>query len=532
MRTVIYARYSAGANQTEQSIEGQLRECREYAQTHDMTIVGSYIDRHISGKTIDHRDQFKKMIKDSNKHIFDAVIVWKIDRFARNRYDSAIYKSRLKKNGVRVYYAKEIIPEGPEGIILESLLEGMAEYYSAELSQKIRRGMKESAYKCHATGGFIALGYKIASDKSFEVDKNQAAVVRRIFTMYAEGSSSAEICRVMNSMGLKTAHGAAFNKNSLRTILKNEKYIGVYECLGQRVEGGVPAIVERELFENVQRRIASNRKAPARKKTKINYMLSGKLYCGKCGIGMTGESGTGKHGEKHYYYICVNKKRNKTCDKKTVRKDWLEDFVVDITTKYILQPDRVNSIVKKCLEVQETDDCQNSELALLENQLADTQKSIDNMISAIEQGIVTKSTKNRLNELEKAKEALEFNIDELKIKQPKLSEEQIRFMLLQFQKDGSETDLKYKENIIEYFVNSVYLYDDRIVVAYNLTKEKNELESSFLEFLSDSAKPDLVGIRAGSDLTLFGGGEACTGNLSTTDCECLKHILYQECRLL
>lgn len=143
MRTVIYARYSEGGKQTEQSIEGQVRECKEYAKAQGLTIVDKYIDRHITGKT-DHRPNFQRMIKDSSKHLFDAVLVWKTDRFARNRYDSAIYKNALKKNGVKVLYAKENIPDGPEGIILESMLEGMAEYYSAELSQKIKRGMRKA----------------------------------------------------------------------------------------------------------------------------------------------------------------------------------------------------------------------------------------------------------------------------------------------------------------------------------------------------------------------------------------------------
>lgn len=504
MKAVVYARYSPGGNQTEQSIEGQLRECEQYAKTHDLTIVDTYIDRHITGKT-DHRPQFQKMIQDSDKRTFDAVLVWKTDRFARNRYDSATYKNRLKKNGVKVLYAKESIPDGPEGIILESMLEGMAEYYSAESSQKIRRGMRESAHKCHVTGGYLALGYKIGADKSFEIDEQQAPIVQKIFNMYDQGKTVTEICAELNALDLKTTLGKPFNKNSLRTILKNEKYIGVYEAQGIRVEGGVPSIIDKALFDRVQKRTAANRRAPARKKAKTNYYLSGKLYCGSCGAGMSGEYGTSKGGERHYYYICVNKKRLKTCDRKAVRKDWIESLVVEATEKHILQPGKLEAISKKCVEVQARDTSQNEELHALQKQLSLTNTRIKNLMTAIEQGIITKTTKQRLADLEAAQEQIEFDIEECSIKQPKLSERDIRFLLSQFQREANEPLKEHTEKIIKTFVNSVRLFDDHIVVFYNLANEKNELESSFLKFLSDPENPTNAGVSRCSDLELFGG---------------------------
>ena len=123
------------------------------------TILRTYIDRALSAKT-DNRPDFQRMIKDSAKGLFDTVIVWKLDRFARNRYDSARYKAQLKKYGVKVLSATENISDGPEGIILESLLEGMAEYYSAELAEKVIRGHTENALKCKYNGGTPTFGYK------------------------------------------------------------------------------------------------------------------------------------------------------------------------------------------------------------------------------------------------------------------------------------------------------------------------------------------------------------------------------------
>ena len=183
MNAVIYARYSSD-NQREESIEGQLRECKAFAEANDMVIVDTYIDRALSAKT-DNRPDFQRMIKESANGLFDLVIVWKLDRFARNRYDSAHYKSVLQKNGVKVISAKENISEGPEGIILESMLEGMAEYYSAELAVKVKRGMMENALKGKVNGGKPPYGYYVYKERHLCVNETTAPIVQEIFRMYA-----------------------------------------------------------------------------------------------------------------------------------------------------------------------------------------------------------------------------------------------------------------------------------------------------------------------------------------------------------
>lgn len=188
MKAVIYARYSSD-NQREESIEGQLRECKEYAEKNGITILRSYIDRALSAKT-DNRPEFQKMVQDSAKGLFDTVLVWKLDRFARNRYDSAHYKAQLRKNGVKVVSATENISDGPEGIILESMLEGMAEYYSAELAQKINRGLRENALKGKNNGGRIPLGYQLGEDRYLKIDPLTAPIVREIYQRYAQGGFS------------------------------------------------------------------------------------------------------------------------------------------------------------------------------------------------------------------------------------------------------------------------------------------------------------------------------------------------------
>ena len=231
MNAVIYARYSSDS-QREESIEGQLRECREYAERNNMTIIGTYIDRTLSAKTAD-RPEFQCMIKNSAKELFEIVLVWKLDRFSRGRYDSAHYKHILKKNGVKVVSAKEHISEGPEGIILEAMLESYAEFYSAELSEKIHREQKENALKGKNNGGGIPFNYLL--DKKAQklvIDSVTAPLVVEIFEKYADGKTARSIVEDFNVRGLRTKKGQPFNINSLSSLLKNRKYIGEYRYQG------------------------------------------------------------------------------------------------------------------------------------------------------------------------------------------------------------------------------------------------------------------------------------------------------------
>ena len=325
MNVVIYARYSSH-NQTEQSIEGQLAACYEFAKNNGHIIIGEYIDRAQSGTT-DSRVDFQRMIADSDKHLFEAVLVYQLDRFARNRYDSAINKAKLKKNGVRVMSARENISDNASGILVEGVLESMAEYYSAELSQKIRRGMDINAEKCLSNGSNPGLGYTINKDRSFQVDPETAPIVREIFELYAGGKTVTEINAYLNARQVRTSIGKEFNKNSLHRLLRNRRYVGLYLYKGKATPNGMPRIIDDELFERVQRMVDRNRKAPARKRGKDEYMLTTKLICGYCREMMTGYGGTSKSGRKYYYYAC-KKAKKKLCQKKIVNKQAIEDKVV------------------------------------------------------------------------------------------------------------------------------------------------------------------------------------------------------------
>lgn len=472
IKAVIYARYSSHS-QREESIEGQVRECQAFAARNDMVIIGEYIDRALSGKT-DNRADFQRMIRDSEKGHFQAVIMYTLDRFARNRYDSAMYKARLKRNGVRVYYAKQYIPDEPEGIILESVLEGYAEYYSENLSRNIKRGMMENALACKVTGGTIPLGYRIGADKTYEIDPAGAKIVQEIYQMYADGHSAKEIIDYCNEQGYRTARKTQFNKNSLRTILTNPKYTGVYSYGEVTKEGGMPVIISKELFDRVQQRYKHNFTARAKGKARDDYLLTGKVFCGHCGSPLIGECGVGKNGSRYSYYKCADRKHNGTCQKKPEKKDWLEELVVRYTIQTTLTDENIDLISTKAMEIIEKEAAENSILPQLRESLSDAQKRLKNLLDLAEQGIVTDSTRERLIALESLKKDLLARIAREENKKPRLTKERIMFWLESF-RQGDIDDPDYRMRVIDTLVNSVFVWDDpngkgrKIVFTFNVS---------------------------------------------------------------
>jgi len=489
MTAVIYARYSSD-NQREESIEGQIRECTAYAEKNGITIVKHYIDRAVSAKT-DNRPEFQQMIKDSDKKLFDIVLVWKLDRFARNRYDSARYKTQLKKNGVKLMSATEIISEGPEGIILESVLEGYAEYYSADLSEKVIRGMTENALKGKFTGGAIPFGYIINADHRFEIDPLTAPFVAETFQRYNDGQTMREIRDWLNEKGVKNQRGGLMTFNTIQHMLNNRRYIGELKYRDVLIPDAIPSIVSAELFNDVQEKIAKNKKAPARRKAEDDYLLTTKLFCGYCGALMFGESGTSRTGEVHRYYKCATAKKHKGCKKKTVRKQWLEDLVVNQTMQLVKDDAAMESIIAKVMNLQNKE---NTNIPLYEKQLRDAESGIQNMLNAIQAGILTSSTKERLEQLEETKRELEARIAEEKLAKPKVTEEFIRFWLLRFRKlDMSLKD--QRQALVDTFINAIYLYDDKVLITFNYKEGTQTI--TFEEAAEAASKGN------GSDLDCF-----------------------------
>ena len=461
MTAVIYARYSSD-NQREESIEGQIRECTAYAEKNGITIVKHYIDRALSAKT-DNRPEFQQMIKDSEKRLFDIVLVWKLDRFARNRYDSAHYEYQLERNHVKLVSATEPISEGPAGIMVKSMLTGMAEYYSAELSEKVVRGMTENVLKGKYNGGTIPIGFKVDEEKFFQVDPLKAPFVVEAFQRYNDGATMKELMNWLNDSGVTTNRNQKFTYNSVQTLLTNKRYIGENHFKDIVMPDSIPAIVDKDLFEEVQQKIKKNSRAPARHKAEDDYLLTTKLFCGMCGAMMFGECGTGRNKVVHHYYKCATAKRFKTCKKKTVRKEWLEDLVIAETMKLIQDDAVIDAIVAEVMELQ---DQENTTLPLLEKQMREVENGIENMLNAIQAGVLTNSTKSRLEKLEAQQKELEVRIAEEKIARPRLSENQVRFWLTRFRKLDPNVK-SHRETLINTFVNAVYLYDEKVLITFN-----------------------------------------------------------------
>jgi DNA invertase Pin-like site-specific DNA recombinase len=497
---VIYARYSSD-RQNEQSIAGQVDVCKEWAKNNDIDIIEIYHDEALSGKT-DKRPDFQRMIRDAKNKKFDYIIVYKLDRFARNRYDSAIYKAQLKKYDIRILSAMENIADGPEGIILESVLEGMAEYYSANLAQNVLRGMHQRAELGKYLGGTVPLGYKIDKDKNYILDENTAVIVKRIFDMYAKGDTIKEICQALNASGLKSSKGKKFTYSSLHSILTNAKYIGSYEYMGITVDGVIPRIIDDSTFDTVQQRIKRNKMAPASAKSSVDFYLTGKLFCGKCGSNMTGDSGTSRTGTPHYYYTCTDKKRRRGCTKKSVRKEWIEQLITDITIKQVLTDENIKHISEEAYKLYETERQDKSELNALKDSLREVQKVIDNIMNAIEQGIITETTKQRLTEAEERKKALQLSIAEAEIEKPHITPEHIEFFLLDMRNKIYSSEEQTKV-IISTFINAVYLYDDKLILTFNMAEgaELKKLELSELEKFGFDAERCTITIL--SELLMF-----------------------------
>ncbi len=491
MKGVIYARYSSDS-QREESIEGQIRECTEYAARNNITLLGTYIDRALSARTAD-RPEFQRMIADSEKELFDVVLVWKLDRFSRDRYDSAHYKRILKKFGVKVVSVKENISDGPEGIILESMLEGYAEYYSAELSQKIHRGQHENALKCKSNGGNIPLGYYVNPEtRALDIDPMTAPLVTEIFEKYDKGVRISDIQRSIQDRGLKTKKGKDFTVGSIGQILKNRRYIGEYKYDNVIVPGGIPAIIENDLFERVQHKMNANKRAPARFKATEEYLLTTKLFCGDCGRMMVGESGKGSKGTVYHYYKCSGAKRRLGCKRKALKKDMIEEAVVRITVSRVLTDRAIDRIADAVIALQEKED---TTTPVLQHQLNECEKGIENLLNAVQMGIFTASTKERLEALEQQRESLKLSILQAQMERPKYSKAQVVNWISRF-KYGNIHDKEYRKRVIDTFVNSVYVYDDHFIFTYNFkdgteTVTLKEIEGAVCSDSLNGAPPDL-----------------------------------------
>ena len=480
MKAVIYARYSSD-NQREESIEGQVRECQSFAERKGYTVIRTYIDRALSGTRADNRPEFQQMISDSTLREFQYVIVWKIDRFSRDKFDSVKYKYALKSSGVSVISATEPIDGSPEGQMMESVFEGISVYYIKDLAQKTSRGMTENAIKGKFNGGTLTFGYTIDENHHFQLDPVNAPIVLDVFTRYSEGETIRSILEGINSK--MSNNGRKFTYHFLNWMLNNRRYLGEYKFQDTINNEAIPPIVTQELFDKCQHRLNVNKhKAGSFKNNKEKYLLTGKIFCGNCGATISGISGTGKCKSIYRYYKCMNVKKHK-CNKKPVQKELIENIVLNAAMDIFKDKALVKRISKACFDLQPKE---SPMLPALKRRLRENQKEIKNLMKAIKAGIVLKTTRSELEKLETEQEQLETNIAMEKLVKPVIPQEKIQAWLMNFAY-ADLSDQSQKQRIIDIFVNSVYVYDDRVVIFFNYKDGERYVDFSTLDDLENPA---------------------------------------------
>lgn len=473
---VIYARYSSD-RQREESIEGQIRECRAFAESNGYDVVRIYTDRAMSART-DKRPEFQCMIRDSAKGVFQYVIVYTLDRFSRSRYDAAIYKARLKKNGVKVLSAKEHITSDPSGIILESVLEGYAEYYSAELAMKVKRGMTENVLEKRWPGSVVPFGYSKAPDGTLQPDSN-AETVKRIFAAIATGHRISDVIDGLNEQHILTSKGMPFRRGSLQHLLRNKIYIGTYTWSGEEYAGFCQPIVDKAVFDQVQQIFAERSSKRMAKHRNPEFALTGKVTCGECGSPMTGTSGHSKSGSVYYYYRCctknnkseIGKKKSIVCHAKPIRKDELEMLVLKTTIGILRNKEALKEIARQACAAQDAlkDDVREESIKA---EMKSLQREIDCLIKLSEAGAVSPTLVSRLNAKEEKMSDLRDRLTQMRLDEQvpmRISVEAIEFyfetILKRAEKNGGQT-----LDAFQGFIRQVKVYEDKIVIFYNYTK--------------------------------------------------------------
>ena len=494
---VIYARYSSH-NQRDASIEQQVEKCQAFAARNNLQVFEVYADRAISGKT-DRRPNFQRMMRDAEKRKFQYVVAWKSNRMGRNMLEAMVNDARLNDYGIRCLYVEEDFDDTAAGRFALRNMMNVNQFYSENMAEDIMRGMMDNARKCMVNNGGLPLGYQKGVDGRYAIEPKGAEIVREVYERFYAGEAFIDIANDLNARGLRTSRGNPWNKGSFHRMLTNERYIGVYEFGGVRIEDGVPPIIRKELFYAVQEKLKTKKNAQGRHRESGDYLLTGKLFCGHCGSPMVGISGTSRTGDKHYYYACQKKRLEKSCDKKTVRKDWIERKIAEAVKENIMQDEVIEWIAggyDQFLKLHRKD----SALLAAEEELEGVRRSIKNLMAAIEQGIITPTTKERLLELEAEQHNLEATIAIERAALVDVPREHIEFWLDSF-REGDVDDKRYQAKLIDHFVKAAYLYDNQLRIAFNYTGSKNTvtIDLAFMDGVDGDQTASMVRIVSPQD---------------------------------
>ena len=485
INVVAYARFSSD-NQRTESIDAQIRAICDYCDKNGYNLVKIYKDEAISGTSTEDREQFIQMINDSKDKGFNYVVVHKFDRFARNRYDHALYEKKLEDNGVKLLSVMEQLNDSPESVILKSVLTGMNEYYSLNLAREVRKGQKENALKCVHNGGIPPLGYDLNDDNTYKINEEEAKSVKLIYKMYLDGRGYATIADELNALGFTNKLGKSFKKTSIRDTLLNEKYTGTFifgkkdkkgKLTGKelRVEHGIPAIISKEVFEQVQFKIKNrqHRKTSGRSTAKSTYLLTGLCICGECGGTFSGgyRSVDRVSRNVHYGYLCRQRKdKVNNCKNKAIKKEELETMVINAVKTYIFQERQIEIITNKVWDYIKNN-LEHSEKGLVEinskikslenknNKLIDM--SLDGLINEIEFKNKKREIDLAISELVSEKAKYNFNSDFM-------DKNKIKNHLIELGKNLNSKDDLLIKNILDTFIQEIIVYNDKITINLRL----------------------------------------------------------------
>lgn len=459
---VIYARYSSD-NQRDVSIEQQYAACEAYAAREGLTVIEHYPDRAISGKT-DKRPAFQRMMRDAMSGAFDYVIAWKSNRIGRNMLQAMMNEQKLAEMGIRCLYVEESFDDTAAGRFALRNMMNVNQFYIENMAEDVKRGMMDNAQKCMVNNK-PPLGYRKGKDGRFEIYEPEAEIVREIYSRILHGWTIIDIQTDLNRRGIKTGTGKEWKKQSFGRLLSNDKYIGVYRFADVVIEDGVPPIIDKETFEKVQQILQSKKKPRGKQRMNDEYLLSGKLFCGKCGSPMSAQTGTGKSGKKFNYYSCNRRRYDHACDKKNEPQAALETFVIEAVRSELMDDDLIDWIVagyEKAVAIVRND----SKKDALQDELSAVNKELDNFLNAIGAGIFNEFTQQRMEELRDARKDLEeaIRLEDAANRLP--APEDVGGWLYSI-RNGDWTDRAFIKEVIRIFVRAIYVFDDKITIHYN-----------------------------------------------------------------
>ena len=480
-----YCRYSSDL-QTEASIEQQKQEIEEYSKRNNITIIDYYIDEAKSGKK-STRENFQNMINDAcKKKKVQAILVWKTDRFARNTFDNLFFRNKLSKYGVKlISITQPISDDTPEGKLMNTLLAGMDEYYVENLASNVKRALKSNAKESKFNGGIPPLGYDIV-DHKYVINEKEAEAVRKIFDMRSKGYSLIDISIELNKLGYKTKRGTEFKKNSLYDLLKNEKYIGNYvygkgtkdnhRSISDNIvkhEGTIPTIIDKEVFYMVNNKNEKKKSSAS----KNFYLLTGLIHCGKCGSIYVGTTQTTKKRNgriyKNQYYRCGSNTKIDKCDARMIKKELIEEKVIDLLTNELLNTSTLEEVIKNVNKEYKDGQVSFAEdIKLMEENINKIEKELDSLLDLCGKGLGTKKITDRMKELEEKEEYLKEEIEEKRkfVENDFITPEKVRKVLKQDISSINTKSQKEMKEFIQKWVKKIELTTTKAIVYLDLRR--------------------------------------------------------------